>query len=401
MKTINKSTIVSLSLILGLLACGEPDLPSANLNAPVGVYKANFTFANATLDAPTLSFFVNGNNLGSAAPSVALPLYSTIALTSPGVAGANPVTTGSLTANTAIRAKAPAGTTIGGLLGGSDLLYRSANNGTNNFAALNNTSYTVIAMDSISRPRPVRLNRFTSTISFADVTYWNPNTKMMISASRRDSLNPANCKTLACPTCTGCVNYDDGLQGQSTSTAVEFANLVTVGLVPLGLTDPGGIRFLVLTDAPTVFTAGTVVTNAGIRFVNAIVNSNGITAAANANGTFGGPAVHARLRPTAGACPTGCISLAAGTGNAVSVSGGFSPTAGSRTFGNLAFGSQAIAVAGVPNAYTLEVASDAGFTTMLYSAAVSFPAGRSYTIFVRGMVGGTGSKAISHGIIVH
>jgi hypothetical protein len=138
-------------------------------------------------------------------------------------------------------------------------------------------------------------------------------------------------------------------------------------------------------------------TNAGIRFVNAVANANGISAAPNANGTSGGPAIHARLRPSAG--PN--ITLASGTSSVVSAAGGFNPTVGSRTAGSLAFTSQAIATAGTPTAYTLEVATDSGFTNILYTTSVSFLPGKNYTVFVRGMAGGTGSKAITHGVITH
>lgn len=379
MKTINKSLLTTAGILLGLLSCSEPELPTPNTFNSGATYKATFSFANATVDAPSLDFYVNGIKLGSAAPGGASSLMTTVQIPTPGTAGG-------VTANTSIRAKATSGT-IGGKLGSADLIYRSANNGTNNFAAVNNANYTVIAVDSIGRPVPVRLNRNTATISFADVTYWNPNTQKMITASRRDSLNPANCPA--------CINWDGA--AQTPSTATEYANLVTVGLVPLGLTDPGGVRFYVTTDAPLTFTSGNVATNAGIRFVNAVANANGISAAANTNGTAGGPPIHARLRPTAGAN----IGLAAGTSSVVSAAGGFNPTAGSRTAGNLAFTSQTIATAGTPTVYTLEVATDAGFTAILYSASVSFLPGRNYTVFVRGIAGATGAKAITHGVITH
>ncbi len=368
----------TVGVLTGLLGCSEPELPSANLNTATAAYKATFTFANATLDAPGLNFYVNGVNLGTAAPGTGLPLVTTVPITSNG-------SVGSVTANTSIRAKANAGA-IGGKVGTSDLIYRSTSNGTNNFAAVNGGNYTVIAVDSINRPQPKRLNRNTATISFADVTYWNPNTSSMITASRRDSLNPVNCPA--------CINWDGA--AQTPSTSIEFANLVSIGLIPLGLTDPGGVRFYVVSDAPVTFSAGTVVTNSGIRFVNAVANSNGITAAANANGTFGGPQIHARLRPGAG--PT--LNLGSPTSNVVG-GANFIPNAGSRTIGNLPFTSQVIAAAGVPINYTLEVSPDAGYATIYYSATVSFTPGKNYTVFVRGISGGTGTKAISHGIITH
>lgn len=384
MKTINKSFLTG-GILLGLLSCGEPELPIPNTFSSGATYKATFSFANATVDAPSLDFYVNGIKLGSATTGIGSSLGTTVQIPSPGI-------TGGVTSNTSIRAKATNGT-IGGKLGSSDLIYRSANNGTNIFAAVNNLNYTVIALDSIGRPIPKRLNRNTSTISFADVTYWNPNTQAMISASRRDSLNPANCPA--------CINWDGA--AQTPSTATEYANLVTMGLIPLGLTDPGGVRFYVTSDALLTFNSGNVGTNAGIRFINAVANSNAITAAANANGTAGGPPIHARLRPSVGA-PT---PLATGISSVVSIMPtaptGFTVNAGSRTAGagSPGFVSQAIATAGTPISYTLEVATDAGYANILYSSTVSFTPGRNYTVFVRGIAGATGSKAVTHGVITH
>lgn len=381
MKNINRSTIATFGFLMGFLACSEPELPNPQLYTIKNAFKANFTFANATVDAPSMDFYVNGAKLGAAAPGIALPLYTSIPIASSGA-------TGSATANTSIRTKGTTGV-IGGKVGSSDLIFRATSNGTGNFASLNNANYTVIAVDFLERPVPKRLNRFTATISFADVTYWNPNTSSTISASRRDSLNPVNC-----PACVD----------QTTSTATEFANLVSQGLVPLGLTDVGGVRFYVAQDVPPTFTAATVVTSAGIRFVNCIVNSNNITAAANANGTFGGPPVYARLNAGAPHTLTNVGPPNATNAFVASVPGGLSPNAGSRSAGNLVFPPPfVIAVAGVPNAYTLQLATDGAFTNIVYSAPVTFNPGRSYTIFARGSFTSlTGIQpGISHGIITH
>lgn len=373
------------------ISCAAPELPAPNTFSSGATYKSTFSFGNATVDASSLDFYVNGIKLGTAIPGGGSSMVTTVQIPTPG-------TTGGVTANTSIRAKATSGS-IGGLLTTNDLIFRATSNGTGTFAAVNNANYTILALDSVARPIPRRLNRNTATIAFADVTYWNPNAASMISASRRDSLNPANCPA--------CINWDGA--AQTPSTATEFANLVAYGnaaipapgtQVPLGLTDPGGVRFYVTADVPLTFTAGTVVTNAGIRFINAIANSNGITAAANANGTFGGPAVFARLRPAAGAN----ITLATGTANVVSTPGGFNPNAGSRTANPpLAFTTQVIAAANVPIAYTLEVAFDAGFTNIAYATAVSFTPGKNYTVFVRGKFKTlTGLQSgISHGVITH
>ena len=392
MKNINRLfSLTSIGFMAGILACSDPELPPADLGLGSTGFKANFTFANASADSPSLDFYVNGLKLGSGAPGAVLTGYTSIAITSSGAAG-------SATANTSIRSKATTDI-VGGLIGSADLIYRSTSNGTNNFAALNGANYTVFAIDSLCRPVAKRLFRIVSpTLSVADITYWNPNlatslntcSNLMafggqISASRRDSLNPANCPS--------CVNWDAVGLVQNPSTAVEYANLVTIGVVPLGLTDVGGLRYYVVSDAPLTFTSVTALTNAGIRFVNAIANANGIVAAANANGTSGGPPLWARLRPAAGAD----IVLAASTTHVVN-SASFNPTVGSRTAGNLAFATQAIAAAGVPIAYTLQVSTD-NYLTIAYAAFVSFVPGKNYTVFVRGISGKNGSKGISHGIV--
>lgn len=397
MKTINKSLLTSVGILLGTLGCSDPELPTPNTFSSGATYKANFSFANATADAPSLDFYVNGVKLGTAIGGVGSSAPTTIQIATPGTAGG-------VTANTAIRAKATTGT-IGGLLGSNDLIFRATANGTGIFAAANLATYTVIAIDSIARPLPKRLNRFTATIAFSDLTYFNPNVLPngeIISASRRDSLNPANCPA--------CINWDGA--AQTPSTATEFANLVAYGtgtsLIPLGLTDVGGVRFYVATDAPLTFTAGTVVTNAGIRLVNAVSNANNITAVANANGSFGGPPLFVRLN---GGTPINLNNM--GAPNATNafvggVAGGFNPSAGSRTAGGVAFTTQAIAVAAVPNVYTLQVATDAAFTDIVYSAAnVTFVPGKNYTVFIKGKVKTrTGvlsgvQSTISHGIITH
>jgi len=382
MKKINKSLLITTGIALGLLACGEPELPTPNTFSSGATYKANFSFANATANGPSLDFYVNGIKLGAAAPSVGSTLFTTIQIPTPGGAG-------TVTANAAIRSRATSGM-IGGVLGASDLIYRAAASGAiNAFAAVNNGTYTVIAIDDTARVVPPRLSRRVSpTLSVVDVTYWNPNTSEFISASRRDSLNPANC-----PACVD----------QTVPTTIEYGNIVTIGLVPLGITDPGGLRYYVTTDAPLFFTAATLPTNAGIRFVNGIYNANNVTVGANANGSFGGPPVYARLN---GGVPINLTNTAAPNATnafVASVAGGFTPAVGSRTAGAVAFTSQAIAVAGAPNAYTLELATDGAFTNIVYTAPVSFAPGKNYTIFVRGAFTSLLGiqPGISHGIITH
>lgn len=372
-----------MGLWAGFISCSDPELPSANTTNLSTPFTANFTFANATVDAPTLDCAVNGIKIGGTTALGGTNLgYTALPITSAGY-------TGTATANTSIRARDVNGSFIikpSGADVSTDLIYRSTNNGINNFVAITGMSYTIFAIDSINRAVPQRLNRKTATISFADVTYFNPMTKKQISASRRDSIVAGT--TVPPP------------------AANEAANLLTIGLIPLGITDPGGVRFYVVQDqflSATTLSPSSA-TNAGIRFVNTVANANGITAGADPNGiTPGGPPLFVRLRPAAGAT----IPLSAGTTHVVTQAV-LNPTVGSRTLTTnpptvLApnFTSQVIAAASIPIAYTLEVSATAAYTVILYSAAVSFNPGKHYTVFVRGIAGKTDTKGLSHGIITY
>lgn len=376
--------ILFVGLLAGFIGCTDPEIPAANLTSNPVTFYTKFAFANATVDVPSLDIYVNYVKLGTAAAGEALPGYDSVAITSSGLAG-------SLTTNTAIRAKATSGS-IGGGLGTNDLIYRATNTTLNNFNAVTGMSYTIFAADSTTRPTPLRLNKFVklgngSIIASADITYFNSFTKEQISQSRRDSI----------------------VGGLTTPppAANEAANIVTMGLVPLGITDNlGGVRFYVVQDAFQSATAlpPSSTTQAAIRFVNLVANSNGITAGADANGiTKGGPPIWCRLVPVVPGPPN--INLGTSTSTVLGVPGGFNPTVGSRTAQTappanpaLNFTIQTIAVAGVPTDYTLQVSAN-NYTTNLYTAVVSFVPGKHYTVFVRGVAGGTGAKAITHGII--
>ena len=355
MKHINK-IIATVALMGGFFGCSDPELPEPNLGNAATTFSANFIFVNASPDAPTLSFFINNTKVGTDAGSdanYAQAAYTPISITSSGLAG-------TVTANTNIRAKAAAGA-IGGVLASSDLTYRAGNNNTNNFVAINGNSYSVFAIDSINRPAPLRT---LNSGNFGDITYYNPVNGKQLSVVERAALSDP-----------------------------EKANLVTIGTVPLGSSDPGGPRFYVVQDAFPVIT--TPATQAGIRFVNAV---------SNANGTPSGPSLFARLKPTAGS-PT---SLTASGTTHVANSASLNPSVGSRTATTTPptvaaanFTVQTIAAAGVPINYTLEVSTVSTYATLAYSAPISFAPGKNYTVFVRGLVGKTGSKKISHGIITH
>ena len=354
MKHINK-IIATVALMGGFFGCSDPELPEPNLGNSATTFSANFIFVNASPDAPALSFFINNTKVGTDAGSdanYAQAAYTPISITSSGLAG-------TVTANTNIRARAASGA-IGGILANSDLTYRAGNNNTNNFVAINGNSYSVFAIDSINRPAPLRT---LNSGNFGDITYYNTVNGRQLSVIERAALSDP-----------------------------EKANLVTIGVVPLGSSDPGGSRFYIVQDAFPVITTPT--TQAGIRFVNAV---------SNANGTPSGPSLFARLKPAAGAA----ISISSGTTH-VTNSASLNPSVGSRTVTTTPpavaaanFTLQIIAAAGVPINYTLEVSTVSTYATIAYSAPVSLAPGKNYTVFVRGLVGKTGSKKISHGIITH
>ena len=354
MKNINK-VIAIVALMGGFFGCSDPELPEPNLGNSATNFSANFIFVNASPDAPALSFFINNTKVGTDAGSdanYAQAAYTPISITSSGLAG-------TVTANTNIRAKAASGA-IGGVLASRDLTYRAGNNNTNNFVAINGNSYSVFAIDSINRPAPLRT---LNSGNFGDITYYNPVNGKQLSVVERALLSDP-----------------------------EKANLVTIGTVPLGNSDPGGPRFYLVQDVFPAIT--TPATQAGIRFVNAVTN---------ANNTPSGPSLFARLKPAAGAT----ISISSGTTHVVN-SASLNPSVGSRTVTTTPptvptanFTVQPIAVAGVPISYTLEVSTVSTYATIAYSAPVRFTPGKMYTVFVRGLVGKTGSKKISHGIIAH
>ena len=351
-------TLMTVGLISGLLACDDTKYPNPNLVKPAGIYSANFLFVNASPDAPTLSFFVNNDKIGGDAASdtpggYAQTAYTNVTLTSPGF-------TGALTSNSNIRARAASGS-IGGALGTNDLIFRAGNTNVTNFTCISGNNYTVFVVDSTTRPAPLRTY---NAANFGDITYYNPKTGAQISIVDKANI----------------------------TDPVEAGNLVTIGLVPLGASDPGGPRFYIAQDAfPTI---ATPTTQAGIRFVNAVPN---------ANNTPGQPSLFVRLRPGAGAN----ISLSAGTTH-VTNSASLNPSVGSRTSVTTppavpaaGFTLQVIAAASVPINYTLEASISPTYATIAYSAAVSFVPNHNYTVFMRGLVGKSGGKGLSHGIITH
>jgi hypothetical protein len=194
-------------LALLLAACSEPEYVEANPTAggTPATLSSNILFVNASPDAPSLDLYFN--NVKSGASLLA-------GFSQQGYVNQLLPSNGGL-ANANIRAKASNGS-IGGVLGSADLIFRAGNNNSNNFQAVDSAFYTFIAVDSISRPRPLRTN---NALGIGDTTYFNPLTGQYIAGIVRAPL-----------------------------PAVQKGRTVAIGTVPLGATDPGGIRFLAITD---------------------------------------------------------------------------------------------------------------------------------------------------------
>jgi Domain of unknown function (DUF4397) len=363
MKLYNRTSI-SLVAFLGLLACSEPELPTAVPSASSTTpYKANILFVNAAPDAPSLDFFVNGAKVGeSQAANSNQVSYSEVSLTSDG-------RTGSLTANTSIRAKATTGT-IGGVLGSSDVILRAANNSTNNFQAVDGARYTIFAIDSTDRPRPVRT---LDTLNFASTTYYSPRAATLTFGSNILEIQNCSCNSQAL------IQRIRKLNGN-----VIPSYLLSIGTVPLGSTDVGGTRFYLTQDVlPSITTNNQI----AVRFVHASPNA---------------PGVFVRMKSTSS---TVNIVSTTAVSYIMSGAGGFGTSVGSRivTSTTSNFTTFTIDPAQL-DLYAVEIATDAAFTNIVATIPASagrFVLGKSYTVYAKGLVGGTGASALGAGIIQH
>lgn len=212
MKRILSNIFVAVFIHL-LVSCEDPTYISPNISTTPGNLSANFLLVNGVSSNAevSLDFYLNNTKAGSSQlRATGQNAYTNITLPTNAV-----VPTGTPISNTGVRAKATTGT-IGGVLGASDLIFRAGNTNTNNFAAADSAFYTFIALDSLSRLRPLRTF---NTLGIGDTTYLNPLTGQYVAGK----------DTWALP-------------------AAVKARRVAIGTVPLGATDPGGVRFLVLTD---------------------------------------------------------------------------------------------------------------------------------------------------------
>lgn len=367
----NTIKIFTLGILAAMFACEDPELPKPVPATVPSEYKAKFLFVNATPDAPALDLYINNNKVGaSVSAGVAQIAYEEIDITSNAVI-----------ANTNIRTRAAAGT-IGGVLGSNDLIYRAGNNNANNFTAGNGLSYTVIAVDSINRPKPVRT---LNALNFGDITYYSP--RASFTAPKK--VGGGDTTIVLTVGSNNSVTTINLLKKYNGNAIPSF--IVPIGIVPLGSSDVGGVRYYLLRDFFAAFANATdSTTKAGFRAINASPSTGALTI---------------RLKFVSG---TGAnIPLnGAGGSYALSNAGGFTPSVGSNTPAVTAanFTLQTIAPAGVPNVYDVEVL-DAGANVVASKAAVSFGGNANrasnYSIVVSGLVGGTGAKALKITVVEH
>ncbi|MBL7839277.1 MAG: DUF4397 domain-containing protein [Cyclobacteriaceae bacterium] len=368
----NYIKIFSLTVLAGLVACEDPETPKPVPATEASDFSAKFLFINATPDAPALDLYLNNVKAGATvAVGEGQAVYTTV-----------PLTSNAVIANTNIRSKASTGT-IGGTLGSNDLIYRAGNNNANNFTATNGFSYTVIALDSISRPQPLRT---LNSKNVGDITYYSY--KSSFTAPKivggGDTTIYLNVKNFGVDT--------ESSSAYASANPVTAFNLVKkyngntnpsfmtpIGVVPLGSSDVGGPRYFLWRDFFPTYAAGEETTKSGFRVLNASPSLGTLRIV---------------LKFVSG---TGADIPLNGSGSAyiMSNAGGQTPSVGSNTPNVSAanFTLQTIAPGGVPNTYTIEVRNSGG-TVLASLPNVTFTPGSNYTIVASGFVNGTGSEAL-------
>lgn len=395
MKTIIK--LFTIGALISLLACDDVETITPVPATSPSTFSAKFLLVNATPDAPALDLYINNLKVGSSvAVGEGQAAYNVV-----------PITSNAVIANTNIRTKATSGT-IGGILNSSDLIYRAGNTNTNNFTASNGASYTLFAVDSIYRPKPIRT---LNALNAGDITYYS--SKPSFTAAKKvgvgDTTIYLNVANFGVDT-----NSDPKLASGNSVIAYNLVKkynggvaptfMVPIGVVPLGSSDVGGIRYYLWQDFfPTFATSSDSTNKAGFRIVNASPNA---------------PALKVRLKYVSGAGPTTDISLNGGNAalyimSTANLSGvnGINPTVGSRTVtatggtNPINFGAQTVATTGNASTYDIEVSADNFATNLVSLAGQTFGGGTNkasnYTIIVSGLVGGTGDKALKITVVEH
>lgn len=354
--------LFTVTVLVGLLACEDVDTLTPVPATAASTYSAKFLFVNATPDAPSLDLYINNVKAGSSvAVGEGQAAYNTVAITSNAVI-----------ANTNIRSRAATGT-IGGILASNDLIYRAGNTNANNFTAADGASYTLFAVDSVARPKPIRT---LNALNVGDITYY----------SSRSSFTAPKMVGVGDTTIMLSVGSDNSIVTvnlvRKYNSNVIPSFIVPIGVVPLGSSDVGGIRYYLWPDVFATFTVPQSTTRAAFRVLNASPNAG---------------ALRIRLKFVSGPGAGDIIVNAAGAQFIMSNAGGLTPSVGSRTQASAASfavnGTADIAPGGSPNTYNIEVL-DAGNNVLATKAGVTFTPSSNYTFVISGLVGGTGSKAL-------
>lgn len=321
------SALSLFSAALVLQGCEDNEVPTPDVATDATTSTAYFVGANASTDAPSLDLFINNVKVGaSIANGEAQQTYTQV-----------PVTSNGVIANTNVRAKATTGN-IGGVLGSSDLIFRAGNNNSNNFQAINGGYYTFIVVDSITRPRPART---LNAANFGDTTFLNLATGQYISVVQRAAL-----------------------------TSAERLRTTPIGTVPLGASDPGGIRFLVINDQLPLTTTqlpSPAASNISIRFINASPNAPTVTARMGATNITSGIFVYPLRQAN------------------------FNPSVGSRS--GVTQGFQTVNIGGATA--SLDITSSIGAGVIATLAGYQFDQGGVYTVVLTGNNNNTSSYKLS------
>jgi hypothetical protein len=291
MKNITKKiSICIVGLLVGFASCKDAFDQDPDLTATPGNFTANFMMINASPDAPALDFYVNNVLTGSPGLTTASgqSAYTAVAITS-----------NNTFANTNIRAKATTGV-IGGVLTKSDIIYRGSNAGTTNFQAANGASYTLIVVDTLNRPVPIRT---LNSGNFGDITYYSA--RAVYNAKTKAGADTAIALTIGSNNSIVTGN----LVKKYSPGGVFPSFFAPIGIVPLGSSDVGGPRFILLTDG--TLPAGLPTPTAGkfaARFVHASPDLGAVTVTVGAtsltSGLFTYPLTQANFNPTVGSRST-------------------------------------------------------------------------------------------------
>jgi hypothetical protein len=343
MKTTFKIIAIAVALSIFAWACEDNQSVTPIVNTAQSNLSSNFLFVNASPDAPALDLYINNNKIVSS-------------VTTGGSSGAYlnvPITLNGVTSNTNIHALGPnAGGSIGGTLDTKNpkyLIFRAGNTNTNNFQAADGAFYTLIVVDSINRKAPVRTN---NSFGVGDITYYSTVNQFVSDTT---------------------INLVVGYNSTVTANLIKKHNngslpatFFPIGTVPLGSTDVGGPRFLLLTDNFVTTSSGKI----SVRFINASPDAE-----------LGGP-VTCSLNGSAISSSNAAFSYPMFR---VTGSSGFDPAVGSRTNAG-------------SSPFTVSFKADFASTGASYPVAVSingtmavqtnfdFSVSGSYTIILTGLV---------------